>query len=85
MRLRYVMRNEVDEPIGRLHVDLQPAWKKTDGSPILTMHLTARGAPLAEGTDGAFAFLDLGRRWIVNAFEDLTTPDMQHVWERIDA
>jgi len=85
VRMRFIIRDEAGKPIGRLHVALQPAWKKTDNSPILTMNLTARGAPLGEGIEGAFAFFDLGRRWIVKGFADLTTPEMHRVWERIDA
>ena len=84
VRLSYVMHGEAQKPIGRLHVNLQPAWKKADSSPILTLNLTARGAPLREGIEGAFAFFDLGRRWIVKGFDDLTTSDMHAVWERID-
>jgi len=84
-RLRFVIRNEAGAPVGRLHVAVQPAWKKADNSPILALNLTARGAPLGEGIVGAFAFFDLGRRWIVKGFADLTTPEMHQVWERIDA
>jgi uncharacterized protein (TIGR04255 family) len=85
VRLRFVIPSEAGEPIGRLHVAMQPAWKKADNSPILSMNLTARGAPIGEGIEGAFAFFDLGRRWIVKGFADLTTPDMHRVWERMDA
>ncbi len=83
-RMRFVISGETGKPVGRLHAGVQPAWKKIDNSPILALNLTARGVPLGAGVDGAFAFFDLGRRWIVNGFADLTTPDMQRVWERID-
>lgn len=85
VRLRFVIPNEGGEPIGRLHVAVQPAWKKSDGSPILTLNLTARGSPIGAGIEGAFEFFDLGRRWIVNGFADLTTAEMHRAWERIDA
>jgi hypothetical protein len=85
MRLRFVISNEAGKSVGRLHVAIQPALKKADNSPILTMNLTARGAPLGEGVEGAFQFLELGRRWIVKGFVDLTTPDMWRAWERTDA
>ncbi|MEK7408566.1 MAG: TIGR04255 family protein [Acidobacteriota bacterium] len=84
VRLRFVIHGEAGKPVGRLHVALQPVWKKADGSPILALNLTARGAPLEEGIEGAFAFFDLGRRWIVKGFADLTTAEMHRVWERID-
>lgn len=84
IRLRFVILDKSgDQPIGRLHVVLHPAWKKVDNSPILSMSLTARGIPLSEDIEGAFAFFDLGRQWIVKGFADLTTPDMHRVWERI--
>jgi hypothetical protein len=84
LRMRFVIPDLAGNPIGRLHAVVQPAWKKPDNSPILTLNLTARGAPIGEGIEGAFAFFDLGRNWIVNGFADLTTPDMQRMWERID-
>jgi hypothetical protein len=85
VRLRFLIPGEGGKPSGRFHVALQPAWKKADNSPILSLNLTARGAPLGQGIEGAFAFFDLGRRWIVKGFTDLTTPDMHRAWERIDA
>ena len=80
LRLRFVIRDESGEPRGRLHAAIDPVWRKSDASAILGLNLTARGAPLGEGIEGAFAFLDLGRRWIVKGFADLTTPEMQRVW-----
>jgi uncharacterized protein (TIGR04255 family) len=84
LRMRFVIQDGTRRPVGRLHVVVQPAWKKSDNSPILTLNLTARGSPIGEGIEGAFAFFDLGRSWIVKGFADLTTPEMQRVWERID-
>lgn len=85
LRMRFVIPDGNGKPLGRLHVVVHPAWKKTDNSPILALNLTARGAPIGEGIEGAFAFFELGRRWIVKGFADLTTPEMHRVWERIDA
>jgi len=85
VRLRFVIPGEAGKTVGRLHVVLQPAWKKGDNTPILVLNLTARGEPLGEGIEGAFAFFNLGRRWIVKGFADLTTPEMHRVWERTDA
>lgn len=85
VRMRFVMRDESGKPVGRLHVLFQPAWKKTDNTPIMVLNLTARGEPLGEGIEGAFRFFEVGRRWIVNGFAELTTTEMQRVWERIDA
>jgi uncharacterized protein (TIGR04255 family) len=80
---RYVIPDDSGRPLGRLHVVFQPAWKKADYSPIFTMSLTARGRPLSEDLEGAFAFLDLGHVWIVKGFADLCTQTMQDkAWER---
>lgn len=82
---KFVMKSESGVPLGRLHASLTPAWKAEDQSPILVLTLIARGSPLFDGIDGAFAFFDLGRRWIVKGFTDLTTTEMHRVWRRIDA
>ena len=84
LRMRFVIPDTSGKPVGRLHAVVQPAWKRSDNSPILTLSLTARGAPMGEGVDGAFSFFDLGREWIVKGFADLTTPEMQRMWERTD-
>lgn len=84
LRMRFAILDIKGKPVGRLHAAIQPAWKKTDNSPILVLTLTARGRPAGEGIDGAFAFFELGREWIVRGFADLTTPGMHRVWERID-
>ena len=51
--------------------------------PIFVLNLTARGEPLGDGVNGAFAFLELARDWIVKGFDELTRPEMHRVWERI--
>lgn len=84
LHARFLIPDEAGKPIGRLHVVVNPAWKKADGSPILTLNITARGVPIGEGIEGAFAFFDVGRKWIVKGFADLTTPEMHRAWERID-
>ncbi len=85
MRMRFVIPDAQGNPIGRLHAVVQPAWKKSDSSPIFALNLTARGAPIGEGIEGAFAFFDLGRNWIVNGFVDLTAPGLRlrlHLWRQ---
>ncbi|HVA89978.1 MAG TPA: TIGR04255 family protein [Chloroflexota bacterium] len=75
LHLRSVIKDEVGSPIGRLHVDLQPAVRVSDGSPMYVFHLTARGQ-IGDGVD----FLDRGRESIVMAFDRLTTPEMHKIW-----
>ncbi len=81
---RFVIRNESNSPLGRLHVSLTPAWKEEDRSPILVLTLTARGSPIDKGINGAFDFFDLAREWIVKGFLDLTTTDMHRAWGSTD-
>jgi uncharacterized protein (TIGR04255 family) len=78
-QVQYVMR-EFDQPVGRLHVSIQPAWRKPDNAPVYILELTARGTPLGAGTAGAIRFLDLGHDWIVRGFKDLTTIEMRAIW-----
>ena len=81
---RFLIPAEFGAPIGRLSVAVNPAWDRETKQPIFRTSLTARGAPLSEGDEGAFAFFDLGRRWIVKGFAELTTPEMHDVWQRCD-
>ena len=77
IRVRFPITDENDQRVGRLHVEVQPALRATDGRPMYVVNLTARGQ-LGSG----FEFFDVGRRWIVQAFEKLTTQNMHLVWEK---
>jgi len=84
LALRFLIRNEADETIGRLHAQVQPAWRNVDKRPMYVMTLTARGIPMGEGLDGSLRFFDVGREWIVRGFADLTTTKMHELWRRLD-
>jgi hypothetical protein len=43
---------------------------------MYVMDLTARGF-----AGVGFDFFDIGRRWIVQSFKHLTTPDMRRIWK----
>ena len=73
-----------DGPVGRLHTTIRSGWRVTDKVPIYLMELTARGGPQGDGLNGALGFLDLGRKWIVKGFADLTTPTMHTIWRRLN-
>ena len=77
--LRYVIRNEGGNPIGRLIVSAEPA-RKSDGTNIIQMSLTARGAPTESSIPVVFDFLKIGRLCIVNGFKDITSPEMHAAW-----
>ncbi len=77
IRVRFPILNNDGHPIGRLHIEVQPALRATDNRPMYVMNLTARGL---YGTN--LDFFDIGRQWIVKSFEQLTTEDMHRVWRK---
>lgn len=72
---RFPIRDSSHNLIGRLHVDVTPALRSADNAPMYVMNLTARGQ-LGDGVE----FFDIGRRWIVNSFKNLTTDRMHKIW-----
>lgn len=84
LRMRFVISDESDEPLGRLHVALDPGYRSEDGQPLFTLNLTARGRPRGDGIEGVLRFMDLGREWVVRSFASLTTPKMHKEWGRKD-
>jgi uncharacterized protein (TIGR04255 family) len=74
--------DEALTPRGRLHVSLVSGILREGSKHMLALTLTARGAPMGSGVAGALEFLDLGRRWIVRGFADLTTDRMHRAWGR---
>jgi len=75
MHARFVIPGEAGNPIGRLHVDLQPAVRSSDNQPMYVLHLTARGQ-----VGDNLAFFEIGREWIVQTFHRLTSSSMHDVW-----
>lgn len=65
---------------GRLYTEVAPV--EADGQLSLRYHLNARGHPSEPTLEGVVAFLDLGRRLIVQHFAASTTPAMHEVWQR---
>ena len=82
VRLRYIIPGDDKVPAGRLHIDLQPAWRNEDQKPIFLLNLTARGKPIGDGLDGVYKFFELGREWIVRGFTSITPHSMHQIWER---
>ena len=78
--INHTMENKDGTFIGRLRVSAGPAIKRTDGSPAITLNLTARGQPSGDNLDGVLKFLDLGRACIVNMFDAMTTTKMHEQW-----
>jgi uncharacterized protein (TIGR04255 family) len=76
MQVSYRLEGEA----GRLYVSLGPVIRSRDGKEVLQMTLTARGAPRSGSGEDVFAWLDLGRKWVVRGFADFTTETMHNIW-----
>jgi uncharacterized protein (TIGR04255 family) len=64
---------------GRLHVRMNQAVSKETTDQVFVLDLTARGI----NNDGIKAWFDMAHEWIVRAFEDLTTSEIQdNVWKK---
>lgn len=83
--LRFVIPGLGQElPMGRLHAQIEPRYRRDDNAPLLALTLTARTRPLDKDLAGALSSLDLGREWIVRGFAALTSESMHRVWGRCD-
>lgn len=69
-----------DDPIGRLYARVVPGFDRDGRTPIYVFELTARGAPIGQGLDGAVEFLNRGRAAIDESFLALTTAEMHVEW-----
>ena len=81
---KYVITDDNQAPIGRLHVSLQPVFRTSDGKPIFVLTLTSRGKPFDRDPAGVLKFMDTGREHIVLCFTAITTAKMHKVWARKD-
>ncbi len=68
---------------GRLYVEMQPVIRARDAKEVLQLKLTARVVPSSSGFGDILQWLDLGRLWIVEGFNDITTPEIRRVWGQI--
>jgi hypothetical protein len=73
---------ERDEPLGRLYVGAEPAFKGPENTPMLLLTITARGRPPTADSEGVGRFLDIGHRWVTKGFADMTTKSMHEFWGR---
>jgi uncharacterized protein (TIGR04255 family) len=79
---RFLMADEGGMPLGRLHVQLQSAYRSVDKHPIFELNLTARGAPQSADFAAAFRLFDQQHEWIVRGFACLTEKEMHSIWRR---
>lgn len=73
---------QIDELKAMLTATIGLVQLVRDGSNMLKLELSVKG-PLQDHTDTAMiAWCETARKWIVNGFADLTTPEMHEKWER---
>jgi len=82
VHVRYPLNGHGRAPTGRLHLDIQPAFRHPDGDPILVQTLTARGLPSSPDLDGILTFFDTGRQHILDLFVDVAAPTVLKLWDR---
>jgi uncharacterized protein (TIGR04255 family) len=68
------------EKKGHLSVHLVPATRQMDNKDILQLTLTARGRPATPDVSDVMSWFDYGREKVVQAFCDLTSPQMHSLW-----
>lgn len=69
------------KPVGRLHVSANPALSD-DQRPLFVVQMNARITPSSPDAKGTMAALDVGHKWVVKGFEDITTNRMHKIWEK---
>jgi uncharacterized protein (TIGR04255 family) len=70
------------KPAGRLYCEAASA-AEPGGRRLISLTLTARGAPSGSNVAAALEFLARGREMIGNLFVDVTTETAHRVWERV--
>lgn len=73
-----------EQPVGRVYVIFQPAFRVSDNYPVFKLEITARGRPPGDTISDALAFLDLEREQVVRTFAAVTTKEMHNIWGRTD-
>ncbi len=77
----HIIRNG-EAPIGRLRINVEPAYLTGTSKKVFKMVLVARGAPLSADISGVLNFLDIGREWVVRGFTSITQESMHKIWGR---
>jgi uncharacterized protein (TIGR04255 family) len=67
---------------GRLIVSLKEGIRIRDKTPLLRLELRAEDKRESENRATIREWFDLAHEWIVRGFTDLTTPEIQKLWER---
>lgn len=67
----------------RLQFTGQPALRRTDGSEVFQLIITATGKPEDSSLEKILTWLDEGRAAVVNGFTAFTTEEAHKLWRRI--
>ena len=67
---------------GSLTASLKQAIRIEDKVPLLVLELKTRGIGKTVNKKAIREWFDTAREWIVRGFADLTTPEIQEIWER---
>jgi uncharacterized protein (TIGR04255 family) len=65
---------------GKLHVEIQPAVRQSDGREIIQLTITGTCRPGTMTDEELFSCLDECRSWIVKGFDDITSDVMHEIW-----
>lgn len=75
---------DLPEQKGHLTVNLKQATRTEDKVPVLVLELKTRGITESTKSEAIREWFDLAHEWIVRGFTDLTTSEIQKIWERED-
>lgn len=67
---------------GQLTVTLKQATRTEDKISLLVLELKTSGISESSNKEAIREWFDLSHEWIVQGFTDLTTPEIQKIWER---
>jgi uncharacterized protein (TIGR04255 family) len=82
IRYRRTIRSPEGNPTGRLYCETGHGVT-VEGKQIITLSLTARGAPEGSDIQSAIEYLTVGRDMIVTEFTNITTDKAHKLWNRI--
>lgn len=80
LALRYLIKDEEQRPIGRLHVIAKPVFRRSDKAYLYEITLTARVGLDKTSDSDLYQALDRGHRFLVESFRSITTDDMHRAW-----
>lgn len=72
----------LQETMGHLIINLKQTKRTEDKVPLFVLELTARGFCESTEKSAIRQWFDVAHEWIVRGFTDVTTPEVQKLWER---